>query len=250
MHVQVQSHPASNRPVALITGASSGIGEALAQVFAQRNHDLVLGARRIDRLTQLAEEIEQSNNVRCVIKACDVMQTDDVEALAELARETFGRIDVVVANAGYSAQGRFDQFSEAEIRRQLEVNVMGVVRTIRATKDDLILAKGRLAIVGSVNSFVSVASTGVYAMSKHAVKALADALWYELHPKGVSVTHLAPGFVASEIRGIGRDGAPASGHRRNPPSWMVLPTDRAARIMVKAIEGRRRERILLSLIHI
>lgn len=249
MHVQVQSHPASNRPVALITGASSGIGEALAQVFAQRNHDLVLGARRIDRLTQLAEEIEQSSNVRCVVKACDVMQTDDVEALAELARETFGRIDVVVANAGYSAQGRFDQFSEAEIRRQLEVNVMGVVRTIRATKDDLILAKGRLAIVGSVNSFVSVASTGVYAMSKHAVKALADALWYELHPKGVSVTHLAPGFVASEIRGIGRDGAPASGHRRNPPSWMVLPTDRAARIMVKAIEGRRRERILTTFGH-
>ena len=177
------------------------------------------------------------------------MQTDDVEALAELARDTFGRIDVVVANAGYSAQGRFDQFSEAEIRRQLEVNVMGVVRTIRATQDDLILAKGRLAIVGSVNSFVSVASTGVYAMSKHAVKALADALWYELHPKGVSVTHLAPGFVASEIRGIGRDGAPASGHRRNPPSWMVLPTDRAARIMVKAIEGRRRERILTTFGH-
>ena len=85
---------------------------------------------------------------------------------------------------------------------------MGVVRTVRATTDDLVATKGRLAIVGSVNSFVSVASTGVYAMSKHAVKALADALWYELHPKGVSVTHLAPGFVASEIRGIGRDGAP------------------------------------------
>ena len=125
MHVQAESHPPSNRPVALITGASSGIGEALARVFAQRNYDLVLGARRIDRLTQLAQEIEQSSTVRCFVQACDVMQTDDVEALARSARETFGRIDVVVANAGYSAQGRVDQFSEDEIRRQLEVNVMG-----------------------------------------------------------------------------------------------------------------------------
>ena len=108
MHVQAESHPPSNRPVALITGASSGIGEALARVFAQRNYDLVLGARRIDRLTQLAQEIEQRSTVRCLVQACDVMQTDHVEDLARSARETFGRIDVVVANAGYSAQGRVD----------------------------------------------------------------------------------------------------------------------------------------------
>ena len=126
----------------------------MARVFAQRGYDLVLGARRIDRLQALAQEIEPASNVRCLVQSCDVMLTADVEALAQLSRETFGRIDVVVANAGYSAQGRVDQFSEEEIRRQLEVNVMGVVRTVRATKDDLIATKGRLAIMGSVNSFV------------------------------------------------------------------------------------------------
>ena len=146
-----------------------------------------------------------------------------------VGRETFGRIDVVVANAGYSAQGRVDQFSEDEIRRQLEVNVMGVVRTVRATTDDLVATKVVLPSMGSVNSFVSVASTGVYAMSKHAVKALADALWYELHPKGVSVTHLAPGSWPQKSE-VSVETRPASGHRRNPPSWMVLSTDRAARI--------------------
>ena len=249
VHVHADTDPHLNRSVALITGASSGIGEALARVFAQRGYDLVLGARRIDRLEALAKELEHSCHICCGVQSCDVMRTEDLDALAQAARDRFGRIDIVVANAGYSAQGRMDQFSEEEIQRQLEVNVMGVVRTIRATKDDLIASQGRLAIMGSVNSFVSVASTGVYAMSKHAVKALADALWYEMHPQGVSVTHLAPGFVASEIRGIGRNGEPASGHRRNPPAWMVMSTETAARKMVNAIESRRRERILTTFGH-
>ena len=90
----------------------------MARVFAQRGYDLVLGARRIDRLQALAQEIEPASNVRCLVQSCDVMLTEDVEALAQSARETFGRIDVVVANAGYSAQGRVDQFSEEEIDRK------------------------------------------------------------------------------------------------------------------------------------
>src|SRR5262245_33715469 len=116
--------------VAFITGASSGIGANLAREFAAEGAHVVLCARRADRLLELAKEIESKHGRRALPVTCDVTQDGDLERAAGEAEEKLGRIDVVVANAGYAAGGRLEQISLEVYRKQFETNVFGVLRTI------------------------------------------------------------------------------------------------------------------------
>jgi len=197
----------SNRPMAkevvFITGASSGIGEALAREWAKRGARLVLTARRKGRIDALAEELRSATNVLAV--ACDVNEPEELEAATAQALETFGQIDVVVANAGFGVVGAFEELTLADYRRQLETNVFGVISTAKATLDALKASNGRLAIVGSVNSFLTLPEGTPYGMSKYAVRALAEGLYAELKPQGVSVTRIRPRR---------RSSAPSCGERR------------------------------------
>ena len=227
--------------VAFITGASSGIGAALAREFVREGADVALAARRADRVEALARSLSATGR-RAVAIACDVTRDGDVEAAAERARAALGRIDIVVANAGFGVVGPMEQLTLADFRRQFETNVFGVLRTIYATLGDLKLHRGRLVIIGSVSGWVSTPAGAPYAMSKFAVRALAQSIDYELRPAGVSVTHVSPGFVESEIRQVDNQGrwwATPAGN--GPPSWLVMPAAVAARIIVRAAARRRRE---------
>jgi short-subunit dehydrogenase len=232
--------------VILITGASSGIGAALAREFARAGADLVLAARRTDRLEQVRADVEREGR-RAVVVACDVTVDGDVEKATDLARQTFGRLDVVVANAGYGVVGPVERLGLDDYRRQFETNVFGVLRTVYATLPDLKVSRGRLVIIGSVNGYVAPPGTAPYAMSKFAVRALAEALGHELAPTGVSVVLINPGFVESEIRQVDNRGVwhpePAVG----PPRWLAMPADRAARQIVRAVARRRREVVITGL---
>jgi short-subunit dehydrogenase len=232
--------------VILITGASSGIGAALAREFARAGADLVLAARRIERLEHVRAAVERAGR-RAVVVACDVTVDGDVEKVVEVARQTFGRLDVVVANAGYGVVGPVERLSLDDYRRQFETNVFGVLRTVYATLPDLKASRGRLVLIGSVNGYVAPPGTAPYAMSKFAVRALAEALGHELTATGVSVVLISPGFVASEIRQVDNRGVwhpePAVG----PPRWLVMPADRAARQIVRAVARRRREAVITAL---
>ncbi|HET9481361.1 MAG TPA: SDR family NAD(P)-dependent oxidoreductase, partial [Candidatus Polarisedimenticolia bacterium] len=185
--------------VVLITGASSGIGAALAREFARQGADVVLAARRLDRLRALAAEI-QARGRRALAVGCDVTVDGDVEHAAAAAVETLGRIDVVVANAGFGVVGRVEGLQLEDYRRQFETNVFGVLRTIHATLAHLETTRGRLVIVGSVAGYVAAPGASPYAMSKFALRALAESLGHELRSRGVTVTLVSPGFVESEIR--------------------------------------------------
>jgi short-subunit dehydrogenase len=232
--------------VILITGASSGIGAALAREFARAGADLVLAARRIERLEHVRAEVEREGR-RAVVVACDVTVDGDVEKATDLARQTFGKLDVVVANAGYGVVGPVERLTVEDYRRQFETNVFGVLRTVYATLPDLKASRGRLVLIGSVNGYVAPPGTAPYAMSKFAVRALAEALGHELAATGVSVVLISPGFVASEIRQVDNRGVwhpePAVG----PPRWLVMPADRAARQIVRAVARRRREAVITAL---
>jgi short-subunit dehydrogenase len=159
-------------------------------------------------------------------------------------RATLGRLDVVIANAGFGVVGPVERLTLDDYRRQFETNVYGVLRTIHATLEDLKASRGRLVIVGSVAGYVATPGSSPYSMSKFAVRALAEALGHELAPAGVSVTLVSPGYVDSEIRRVDNTGR-FQGEAPEPvPAWLLVPTATAARQIVRAIARRRREIVI------
>jgi short-subunit dehydrogenase len=229
--------------VVLITGASSGIGAALAREFSARGADLVLAARRTDRLEGLVRELEHGGR-RAVSVACDVTKDGDVERAVAAARSAFGRLDVVVANAGFGVVGSVERLTLDDYRRQFETNVYGVLRTVWAALPEVKQTRGQIAIIGSVAGHIATPGSSPYAMSKFAVRALAEALGHELARDGVSVTLISPGFVESELRRVDNQGALRAATADPVPSWLVMSAARAARQIVTAIARRRREAVI------
>ena len=226
-----------------ITGASSGIGAALAREFARRTADVAIAARRTERLDALAEEIRRGGG-RALALACDVTRDGELERAVAATRAAFGRLDIVVANAGFGVVGDVARLTLDDYRRQFETNVFGVLRTVWASLDDVRRARGRIVIIGSVAGHVATPGSSPYAMSKFAVRALADALGHELARDGVSVTLISPGFVESEIRRVDNTGRLSDVAPDPLPSWLVMSAERAARQIVDAVARRRREAVI------
>jgi short-subunit dehydrogenase len=151
---------------------------------------------------------------------------------------------VVVANAGFGVADRIDRLTLDDFRRQFETNVFGVLRTVYATLADLKQTHGRLAIIGSVNGFIAPPSSGAYALSKFSARALAYLLHAELAPQGVSVTHVAPGFVTTEIFQVNKQGKYNPEAKIDVPAWLRMPAATAARHIVRAMRKRKREVVI------
>lgn len=230
--------------VVLITGASSGIGAALAREFAHEGAHTVLMARRAERIEALAGELSGGGRSSLAITG-DVTRDGDLERAVDLARSRFGRLDVAVANAGFSVGGRLVDLTLEDYRRQLETNVFGVLRTLFAALPELQKTQGRIVVVGSLLGMIPIPAGTPYCMSKFALAALCDGLSQELAPQGVSVTHILAGFVASEIYQVDNRGvrleAPT---RRTPPAWLLLSPAQTARQIVSAAYRRKRTRIV------
>jgi len=226
--------------VALITGASAGIGAALARELARDGTDLVLAARREDRLRDLAREIETTGR-HAIVVGCDVTRDGDLERAVAAAVERFGRLDIAIANAGFGVAGRVEQLGLADYRRQLETNVFGVLRTLYASLPELRKTRGQFVVVGSVAGHVPTPATSAYCMSKFAVRGFAESIHDELAPSGIAVTLVSPGFVDSDIRRVDNQGALHDSAPDPIPAWVRMPTDRAARTIVRAIHRRQRE---------
>lgn len=229
--------------VILITGASSGIGAALAREWGRGGARLVLAARRRERLEDVRREVEAFGG-GAVVSECDVTRDGDPERAVALGVAEWGGLDVVVANAGLGVSGAFETLSLDDYRRQFETNVFGLIRTVRAALPEISRARGRIALMGSAAGYVSTPGTSAYGMSKFAVRALAQSLRHELRARGVSVTHVAPGFVESEFRLKDKSGRIRSGARENVPGWLLMSSQAAARHIARAVERRRREAII------
>jgi short-subunit dehydrogenase len=227
-----------------ITGASSGIGAALARELAAHGAKLALVARRRERLEELATKL--GARVKVTTAVADVTEEGALEAAAHAAEEALGSIDVVIANAGFGVVDRFERLSLADYRRQFETNVFGVLRTIYATLPALKRARGRLAIIGSVSGHVPTPRYSAYAMSKFAVRALAECLRDELAPDGITVTLISPGFVATEIGQVDKNGVWHPDRESRAPAWLRMRADHAARDIVAAIAAGRREAVITA----
>jgi NAD(P)-dependent dehydrogenase (short-subunit alcohol dehydrogenase family) len=225
----------------LVTGASSGLGAALALEHASRGHALVLLARRKDKLARAAEACRKAGAAQVHGVVADVTRAAGLRKAAALAGRSLGGLDVVYANAGYSQAGDLATLPLESWRRQMRVNVEGVLHTVQACLPLIAASRGRFGIVGSVTSYGSLSGSGAYAASKGAVRSLAQVLALEAAPLGVSVTFIAPGFFHSEIRLKDADGRPRPLAKEYLPSWLLGDASVLARRCRQAVERRRRE---------
>lgn len=182
----------------LITGASWGIGRAAAQAFAARGAAVLAVARSKDRLDALA--LELGGPARVATFVADVADGPAMEALAKTILETHGVPDVVIANAGIGLDARFDSTTDDDLRKVFEVNVFGVVRTIRPFLPGMVArGSGRVLIVSSVVGKRGVPNYAAYSGSKFALHGMADALRPELSGTGVSVGIICPSSTTTEF---------------------------------------------------
>ena len=212
-------------PVLLITGASSGIGEAAARQAAERGYRIVLGARRKGELERIARGIGGPD--RALARRCDVTDWADVEGLVEATMAHFGRIDAVFANAGFGATRGFLEESPEHWKAMIDTNVLGVALTIRATLPILLDAdRGHYVITGSVAGR-RVLPGSLYSATKWAVGAISEALRQELRQMrdndSIRVTLLAPGMVDTPFFD-------------NPPGDRALAADDVARAVIYALD--------------
>ncbi len=189
--------PTLNDKVVLITGASSGIGAGTARVLAAAGAKVVLGARRVDRLEALAAEIaREGGQVRC--RALDVADRGDVEAFAEFAQGAFGRVDVMVNNAGVMPLSPLAALKVDEWNWMIDVNIRGVLHGIAAVLPRMeAQGHGHIVNVSSVGGFVVQPTAAVYAATKFAVRAISEGLRKE--SATVRCTCVYPGVVESEL---------------------------------------------------
>jgi short-subunit dehydrogenase len=214
--------------VVVVTGASSGFGELAAQRFAREGSNLVLAARRIERLEAVAADIERSGGTAFPV-ACDVADRDRIHALRDAVAERFGRCDVLVNNAGIPGGGRFEDLSEEQIDRVMTVNALGVMRCTKAFLPMMLeVGSGHVVNVASLAGRFAVPGGSVYGASKHAVVAFGESLSYELRPKGILVTTVNPGFARTE-------GFPMTGM----PEVLLMDPDRVARVIVDVVRRGR-----------
>jgi NAD(P)-dependent dehydrogenase (short-subunit alcohol dehydrogenase family) len=229
--------------VVWITGASSGIGEALAREWARRGARVALSARRTEKLDGVVKEIAASGGEAAAF-ACDVTLPGDPERAVAGIVARWGRLDVAALNAGFGVAGKLEKLSLDDYRRQMETNYFGLLATAKAALPELEKTRGRLALVGSVSGLIGTPATSPYTSSKFAVRGLAFALRPELAPKGISVTHIAPGFVASEIRFKDNRGLLHEGAKDPVPAWLVVPAEKAATEILRAVDRRVKERVV------
>ena len=185
--------------VVVTTGASSGLGEATARLLSAQGASVVLGARRIDRLRVLADELSRRGGKALAVPT-DVVQCDQVKRLVEAAVQTYGRIDVMINNAGLMPQALLERLKIDEWNRMIDVNIKGVLYGIAAALPHMKQQKaGHFINVSSVAGHRVGPGFAVYAATKYAVRALSEGLRQEVKPYNIRTTVISPGAVATEL---------------------------------------------------
>ena len=220
--------------VVVITGGSSGLGEASARLLSSQGARVVLGARRKDRIQALADELTRGGG-KAIAVTTDVTDRDQVKKLADAAAQTYGRIDVMINNAGLMPQALLEQLQIDEWDRMIDVNIKGVLYGIAAALPYMKEQKaGHFINVSSVAGHKVGPGFAVYAATKHAVRALSEGLRQEVKPYNIRTTVISPGAVSTELPNSITD--PVAAERvRKFYADAAIPADAFARTVAFAI---------------
>jgi len=223
--------------VVLITGASSGIGRGLAVELARRGAKLGLVARRKDVLDEIITEIDRNENANGVAGAAkvlaisgDVQDASSMLGAAEQLRSQFGKIDVLIANAGIGGNDDPAQLDAAKFANVINTNVIGVSNSVAAVIPDMVKrGSGQLVVISSLAAYRGLPKSAAYCASKAAVSAMFESLRLDLKPRGIDVTIIHPGFIKTPL---------TAGRRAKLPWFLEL--EPAVKKMVSAIEKRKK----------
>jgi NADP-dependent 3-hydroxy acid dehydrogenase YdfG len=229
--------------VVIITGASSGFGASAAKLFAQEGCKLVLAARRLDRLEEMAKEIRAKGGEALPL-SMDVSQPVQIEAMVKSTVEAYGRIDILFNNAGF---GRLDWFETLDpiqdIQGQITVDLLGVIWTTRAVLPQMYRQRsGHIINMCSIGGWAAPPLYTIYSAAKFGVRGFTEALRRETVPFGVKVSAVYPGSASTEFqKHIGQNKAK---QRFTTPEWLRVTSDDVARGVVRLAKRPRRSLFL------
>jgi short-subunit dehydrogenase len=226
------------KPVILVTGASSGFGETAARLFALRGYRVGLAARRIDRLEALAESIRANGGEALPVRT-DIANFNDVQNLARTVLNEFGRIDVLFNNAGFGRLNWLEKLDPiTDIQKQIEVDLLGLIWMAQAVLPHMIEhRRGHIINMASMASLVATPTYTIYAASKYGVRGFTEALRREVGVYGVHISAIYPGGAKTgfnEVAGINRT------TNIHTPSFLVLSSDEVAQAVWRLVQKPKR----------
>lgn len=233
-----------NDKVAIITGASSGIGKSLAVEFAKRGCNLVLAARQYVTLCEITQSLEQQYDIKAVAVQCDVSVEEDCDHLVKQALITFGKIDILVNNAGISMRALFKDADLNVLKSVMDVNFWGTIYCTKYALPEILKTKGSIVGVSSIAGYKGLPGRTGYSASKFAMNGFLDALRVENLHTGIHVMTACPGFTASNIRNtaLAADGTQQGESTLEEDKMMT--SDEVAKIIADGVENRERTLIM------
>jgi short-subunit dehydrogenase len=229
--------------VVLITGASSGFGADAAHLFAREGAAVVLAARRIDRLQELAEQIQKEGGEALALPV-DISERVEIEAMLQAAFEIYGQVDILFNNAGFGRLDFLENLSAArDIETQVVVNLLGPIQVVRVILPHMLARRqGHIINMGSIAGLIGAPTYTIYSATKFGIRGFTEALRREVAPFGIKVSGIYPGPATTEF-GLRAKGA-ASGAGYKSPAWARLTSEQVARRVVRLAKNPRRTVIL------
>lgn len=225
--------------VVVVTGATSGIGEALVYEFVKAGAKVIMAARSEDKLREIADDVRK-NGGEITYSRCDVGVESECREMIENGVKTFGKIDIIICNAGLSMRALFDEVDLSVLHKLMDVNFWGCVNCTKYALPYIQKSRGSIVGISSVAGIHGLPARTGYSASKYAMVGFLDTIRVENLKKGVHVMVAAPGFVATNVRfsALTADGS-SQGETPRHEEKMMSPTEVAQRIM-KGIKGRKR----------